>query len=65
MFTRVLHGDLAVHTDLGLRDHGGIVVAFTERAGGVSLPPYESLNLAGHVGDDPDAVNANLSLIHI
>lgn len=31
----------------------------TVRAGGVSQPPYESLNLALHVGDDPDAVRKN------
>ena len=29
------------------------------RAGGVSLPPYDSLNLAGHVGDAPQAVADN------
>ncbi|TDY01184.1 peptidoglycan editing factor PgeF [Thiohalophilus thiocyanatoxydans] len=29
------------------------------RQGGVSLPPYESLNPASHVGDDPAAVAAN------
>lgn len=37
----------------------GVVIAFTERAGGVSAAPYRSLNLAAHVGDDPDAVDAN------
>jgi YfiH family protein len=31
----------------------------TTRHGGVSLPPYDSLNLAGHVGDDPAAVAQN------
>lgn len=31
----------------------------TGRSGGVSLPPYASLNLADHVGDDPEAVAAN------
>lgn len=29
------------------------------RAGGVSLPPYATLNLATHVGDTPDAVAEN------
>jgi hypothetical protein len=29
------------------------------RAGGVSRPPYDSLNLGDHVGDDPVAVAAN------
>lgn len=31
----------------------------TTRRGGVSRPPYTSLNLGGHVGDDPAAVAAN------
>jgi YfiH family protein len=31
----------------------------TTRRGGVSIGPFASLNLAGHVGDDPDAVAAN------
>lgn len=31
----------------------------TTRAGGVSLPPYDSLNLGDHVGDDPAAVAEN------
>lgn len=31
----------------------------TGRAGGVSLPPYDSFNLGDHVGDDPEAVAAN------
>ncbi|NUS45488.1 MAG: peptidoglycan editing factor PgeF [Mycobacteriaceae bacterium] len=31
----------------------------TTRAGGASLPPYDSFNLGDHVGDDPDAVRRN------
>ena len=31
----------------------------TTRSGGVSAPPYDSFNLADHVGDDPAAVAAN------
>lgn len=31
----------------------------TTRMGGVSSPPYESLNLGEHVGDDPDCVRCN------
>lgn len=34
-------------------------VWFTERRGGVSRPPYDTLNLADHVGDDADAVAEN------
>lgn len=29
------------------------------RTGGVSLPPYDTLNLGLHVGDDPEAVDRN------
>lgn len=31
----------------------------SERAGGVSQPPYDTLNLGDHVGDDPAAVAEN------
>ena len=37
----------------------GVNAGFTLRTGGVSQPPYDSLNLALHVGDDPDAVREN------
>lgn len=33
--------------------------AVTLRTGGVSQPPYDGLNLGGHVGDDPELVNRN------
>ena len=39
--------------------HGAARLAFTDRHGGVSAPPYDALNLGGHVGDDPVAVEAN------
>lgn len=32
---------------------------FTDRSGGFSEPPFDSLNLATHVGDDPAAVARN------
>lgn len=35
----------------------------TTREGGVSLPPYEGLNLGSHVGDDPLAVERNRELL--
>ena len=38
-------------------------VLFTDRRGGVSRPPLDELNLAGHVGDDPDAVAHNRGLV--
>ncbi|NJP44846.1 peptidoglycan editing factor PgeF [Actinacidiphila epipremni] len=37
----------------------GAHFAFTDRWGGVSAVPYDSLNLGGAVGDDPAAVTAN------
>lgn len=33
--------------------------AFTDRDGGISDPPFDSLNLAYHVGDDPSSVDRN------
>lgn len=39
---------------------GPVEVAFTDRAGGVSSPPFASLNLAAVSDDDPDAVAENL-----
>lgn len=38
---------------------GRAALAVTTRAGGVSRPPYDSLNLGAHVGDDPRAVAEN------
>jgi hypothetical protein len=35
----------------------------TTRAGGLSSPPYHSLNLGDHVGDDPNTVSANRDLL--
>ncbi|RJL31232.1 peptidoglycan editing factor PgeF [Bailinhaonella thermotolerans] len=37
----------------------GVGAFFTDRHGGVSAPPYDSLNLGGSVGDDPEAVLEN------
>ncbi|MEV5413235.1 peptidoglycan editing factor PgeF [Thermopolyspora sp. NPDC052614] len=34
-------------------------MAFTDRCGGTSAPPWESLNLGGLVGDDPESVAEN------
>jgi hypothetical protein len=41
----------------------GTRVIFTGRPGGVSPPPYESLNLGYHVNDDPANVTENRRLI--
>jgi YfiH family protein len=37
----------------------GLLVAFVNRTGGVSKPPFDSLNLAARGGDDPEAVAQN------
>ena len=37
----------------------GVWALCTTRTGGSSQPPYDSLNLGTHVGDDPAAVQAN------
>ncbi len=37
----------------------GVHAVVSTRAGGVSRPPYDSLNLATHVGDDPQVVAEN------
>ncbi|MEA2434494.1 MAG: purine-nucleoside/S-methyl-5-thioadenosine phosphorylase / adenosine deaminase [Actinomycetota bacterium] len=40
-------------------ESGPVKVWFTDREGGVGLAPYESLNLAARVGDDPGVVDVN------
>jgi YfiH family protein len=45
-----------------LHDEGSLGPArfvVTDRTGGTSRAPYDALNLADHVGDDPGAVDAN------
>lgn len=37
----------------------GVRALSTTRAGGISRPPFDSFNLAAHVGDDPARVQAN------
>jgi len=39
----------------------GVTALTTTRPGGVSRGPFAAMNLAAHVGDDPDAVTANRS----
>ena len=39
------------------------LTAFTSREGGYSAPPYSSLNLGMHVGDDPSVVARNRALV--
>lgn len=42
-------------------DHATVI--FTDRTGGVSAPPYDSLNLGSYVDDDPAAVAENLERV--
>ncbi|WP_096668336.1 peptidoglycan editing factor PgeF [Polaromonas sp. AET17H-212] len=37
----------------------GVHAVFTTRQGGVSVAPWDSMNLGDHVGDDPERVAAN------
>jgi YfiH family protein len=56
----------ALHPDWLIPDWpapAGVRAVFTSRAGGVSRPPYDSLNLGSHVGDAPDSVAANRALL--
>ncbi|WP_417763841.1 peptidoglycan editing factor PgeF [Shewanella sp.] len=41
----------------------GVNIAFTDRHGGISKAPYDSLNLGDHVGDSPFAVQQNRQLL--
>lgn len=37
----------------------GVAACSSTRIGGVSLPPYDSLNLGAHCGDNPEHVEEN------
>ena len=47
----------------GTESLGPVRLVVTDRRGGSSLPPWDSLNLADHVGDDAAAVSANRRLV--
>ncbi|HEX2296782.1 MAG TPA: polyphenol oxidase family protein [Actinomycetota bacterium] len=51
-------GDVLWYADDDARAEG-VLVAFTARLGGVSRPPYDTLNLAVRVGDERGDVMAN------
>ena len=51
--------NLTAFTDEALFEACGVRIAFTERSGGVSVPPYDSLNLGLHVNDNPESVREN------
>lgn len=54
-------GGVVAHVDSHRLATDGILVSFSQRGGGVSAPPYGSLNLAAHVGDEARAVDENRS----
>ena len=53
------HDDLVYLTVPALSACSGVVHAYTTRRGGVSLAPYDCLNMGLHVGDKADRVIAN------
>jgi YfiH family protein len=55
---RRLSGGVHAVVSTALEDRG-FLAAFTERTGGVSDPPYRSLNLGFHTGDDEADVREN------
>lgn len=63
VFERVERDGVAIHTAPSVFESCGVGLAFSERAGGVSLAPYGSMNLAGHVGDDPSSVDRNREIL--
>ena len=52
-------GDLPLYQAKTMAWLPRIVQGFTTRRGGVGVPPYDTLNLGAHVGDTPQAVEAN------
>jgi YfiH family protein len=57
------HHGLRWFTDRALDESWGVRIALTTRSGGRSVGPYEGLNLAAHVGDDPVAVDWNRAVL--
>ncbi len=49
--------------DIEWRPPAGVHAAFTTRLGGVSAAPWDSFNVATHVGDAPESVAANRRLL--
>lgn len=58
MLQEIGSGNIRLLLDVDARE-AGILVAFADRRGGSSKPPYDSLNLAATVGDHPAAVRTN------
>mgnify|MGYP002408951064 CR=1 FL=1 len=58
-FVRKQIDDILIFTIPSFSETGLVKHGFTSRQGGVSSDHYSSLNLAFHVGDDPDCVREN------
>lgn len=54
---------ITILTDDALASSVGVFAGFTLRQGGVSNPPYDSLNLASHVNDRSEDVLRNRALL--
>lgn len=54
---------ITAYTDQALFEACSVRIAFTERWGGVSDGPYDSLNLGSHVGDKWDSVKKNRQML--
>lgn len=53
------NGEIVVHKAWNIEQTGLVTHCFTTRRGGVSAPPRDSLDMALHVGDDPELVLEN------
>lgn len=62
MLKEVESNGIRLLLDVDARDRG-VLIAFADRHGGTSDPPYDSLNLAATVGDDPDTVRSNRAAV--
>lgn len=56
-------GACSCFTDEALLEACGVRIAFTERSGGVSVDPFDFLNLGRNVDDDASCVARNRSLL--
>lgn len=59
MFQQQQAGELIYYTASRFIQTGGVAHGFSTRLGGVSLPPWESLNLGRSRGDNPEFVKEN------
>jgi YfiH family protein len=56
--TRVIRGGIRLLVD-PMASERGVLLAFSDRVGGVSSAPFDTLNLGSMVGDDPASVERN------